>query len=612
MPPSGLGIDSWPHAVAARLLDQSVDLACVAGFDGCFRETTGDWWGLLGWNPDDLLARPLIEFVHEDDAAETLAQFEALRDTTAVARFQNRFQAADGTTRWLLWTAVGVPDEHVFRAVVRDLTARHEAEAQVHESERRYLDLIESAHDIVQSILPDGHFEFVNKAWHDHLGYTPEDLPELTLFDIVDEVDHDHCTRLIGQIMSGQSFDRVEITFVAKDGHTFPVEGNATGRFRDGKYVATHTFFRDVTDRKQAEALQAAYQKQLEDEVAERSAALVQSEKLATLGRLSAGMAHELNNPAAAARRGAALLEDAFSKTCKSLLTLADSAQSPAEAARLAELIDNAAAESKDGDRLDPLSRGDREEEIEDWLTAHGLGDSWDAAGALVDLGMDAADLDALADTFEPGHLGIAITALSEARNAYGLIAQIGHGSARISQIVAALKDYSYMDRAAVQDVDVHDGLDGTIVMLQSKLGQGIEVARNYGADVPHIETLGSELNQVWTNLIDNAADSMSGSGRLTIRTRPADDGVVVEIEDDGPGIPSEVLGKVFDPFFTTKPPGQGTGLGLNIVFNMIRGMGGAIDVQSAPGCTVFRVWLPLHRPDVERAQDGSQQGSDS
>ncbi|WP_170133077.1 PAS domain-containing protein [Arthrobacter livingstonensis] len=137
-----------------------------------------------------------------------------------------------------------MPEERAFRAVASDLTPRHEAEAHVRESEQRYLDLIESAHDIVQSILPDGHFEFVNRAWHELLGYTPEELPALTLFDIVDDVDHDHCTLLIAQIMSGKSFDRVEVTFVAKDGHTFPVDGNATGRFSEGRYVATHTFFR--------------------------------------------------------------------------------------------------------------------------------------------------------------------------------------------------------------------------------------------------------------------------------------------------------------------------------------------------------------------------------
>ncbi|MBP2411967.1 PAS domain S-box-containing protein [Arthrobacter stackebrandtii] len=608
MPHVALGIESWPHQVAAQLLDLSADIACVAGFDGRFRETTGDWARLLGWDENELCTRPFIEFVHPGDADATQAQLDAAREGgAAVVRFENRFLARDGSTRWLLWTAVAVQGEQAFRAVAHDLTPRHEAETSVRESEQRYLDLIESSHDIVQSILPDGHFQFVNRAWHTALGYTPEELPQLTLFDVVVEADHDHCTVLIGQIMSGMSFDKVEVTFVAKGGRTFPVEGNATGRFRDGEYLGTHTFFRDVSDRKQAEALQAAYQRQLEGEVAERSAALVQSEKLATLGRLSAGMAHELNNPAAAARRGAALLEDAFSKTCSALLTLARAAQSPGESLFMAELIQRAAA--RDTERTDPLRRGDLEADVEDWLESHGLPDLWEAAGSLVDLGMDAAGLDALAGTFEPGHLGTAITALSQAHTAYGLIAQIGHGSERISAIVAALKDYSYMDRAPVQDVDIHSGLDGTLVMLASKLKLGIEVVRDYGADVPRIETLGSELNQVWTNLIDNAADAMGGTGRLTIRTRAASGGVCVEIEDDGGGIPPDAVAKVFEPFFTTKPPGQGTGLGLNIVFNMIRGMGGHIEVASEPGCTIFRVWLPVRPPAA--GGGGTGQGGD-
>lgn len=599
----GLGIQSWPPAAAALLLNQSADLACVLHLDGTFREATGDWAGLLGWSVDELRTRSLGELMHDGGAAAALAELGGATGVPGVVRFQGRALARDGSSRWLLWTAAAVPGEAAIRAVARDATPGHEAEALARESERRYQDLIESAHDIVQSILPDGHFEFVNRAWHNALGYTPEELPGLTLFDIVDQVDHDHCTLMIGQIMSGRSFDHVEITFVAKGGETFPVEGNATGRFREGEFVATHTFFRDVSDRKNREALQAAYQRQLEDEVAERSAALVQSEKLATLGRLSAGMAHELNNPAAAARRGAALLEGAFAKTCAALLSLARSAQSPAEAELLARLMDHAGESEGEGGRpeatpLDPLRRGDLEADVEDWLESHGLSTLWDAAGPLVDLGMDGAGLDALAATIEPGHLGTAIAALAEAHTAYGLLAQIGHGSERISQIVAALKDYSYMDRAPVQDVDIHDGIEGTLVMLASKLRLGIEVVRDYSPGVPRIETLGSELNQVWTNLIDNAADAMDGHGRLTIRTRAEEGGVAVEMEDDGGGIAPDAVGKVFEPFFTTKPPGRGTGLGLNIVFNMVRGMGGTIEVQSAPGRTVFRVWLPLRRPD--------------
>ncbi|WP_417563639.1 PAS domain S-box protein [Microbacterium sp.] len=617
-----LGATSWPHEVAGRLLDVSGDVACVAGFDGWFHETTGAWEALFGWSADELRSRPLLEFVHPDDVAATADRLQAVRLGGHTAQFEHRFLAADGSARWLTWTAVAVPEDEAYWAVARDVTASHAAAARLRESERRYLDIIDSAHDIVQSILPDGHFEFVNRAWHDSLGYTADELPGLTLFDIVVEADHAHCEVVIGQIMSGHSFDQVGVTFVRKDGSTFPVEGNATGRFRDGVFVATHTFFRDVSDKREAEALQAAYQHRLEQEVAERTAAAVQSEKLATLGRLAAGMAHELNNPAAAAQRGAALLGDAFAQTSASLLALSGDAADaddevgadgagpehepehtgPTGPEGLADLLARTAAPDSD-----PLAHSDREAAIEDWLDAHRLGEAWQAAASLADLGVTDADLDALAAALPPAQLPAALSAVAASHTARTLIDQVRHGAARISEIVAALKDYSYMDRAPVQDVDVHGGLDSTLVMLRSKLSHGVTVHRDYASDVPRIEALGSELNQVWTNLIDNAVDAMDGEGTLTVRTRAESGGVAVEIEDDGPGIPDDVAGKIFDPFFTTKPLGRGTGLGLHIVFNMIRGSGGRIDVHSQPGRTVFHVWLPPRLPDAATAPEAEE-----
>lgn len=600
MPDDGLGVEKWPDAVAARLLDLSVDLACVAGFDGYFRELSGDWPELLGYSCEELLKRPLLDFVHADDVAATARQLERAQSGLDISQFENRFVSQDGSSRWLLWTAIGVPEEQCFRAVARDLSPRRRAEESMRDSEQRYADLIESAHDIVQSIAPDGHFDFVNKAWHEHLGYTAEELPGLTLFDIVDEVDHEHCSILIGQLMSGQSFDHIEVTFVAKDGRRFPVEGNATGRFRDGQYVATHTFFRDVSDRKEAEALAAAYQHRLEREVAERTTALVQSEKLATLGRLSAGMAHELNNPAAAAQRGSVLLREAIGRTCSGFVDLARAGLGDDDASKLADLVDRGADRAREPDTLDPVARGDLEEQVETWLADHDFGEAWELAGPLASLGLDRTGLDRLAGAFSPSQLPPLLSVLSQSYTAYALLEQIGHGSQRISEIVTALKDYSFMDRAPVQDLDVHDGLDNTLVMLQAKLKRGVEVERDYDRDLPHLEALGSELNQVWTNLIDNAVDAMDGKGHLVIRTHGEEGGVVVEIEDDGPGIPAEVLDKVFDPFFTTKGPGHGTGLGLNISFNIVRGSGGQLDVISQPGRTVFRVWLPLKRPSPD------------
>jgi PAS domain S-box-containing protein len=592
----GLGIEHWPDAVTTRLLDLSMDLACIAGYDGYFHELSDGWSPLLGYSLEEMTARPLLEFVHPDDVGSTTEQLRRLREGADIAQFEQRFIARDGSPRWLAWTAISAADEQAYRAVARDLTGEHVAEQAMADSEQRYADLIQSSHDIVQSISPDGHFSFVNRAWHDHLGYTEEELPGLTLFDIVVEADHEHCSLLIRQLMTGSSFDHVEVTFIAKDGRTFPVEGNATGRFRDGEYVATHTFFRDVSDRRRAEALAAAYQRQLEQEVAERTTALVRSEKLATLGRLSAGMAHELNNPASAAHRGSLQLRAAIAGAYAGFIRLGEIGLGESDAERLTALIDEGARRAAAPSALDPLARSDREERIERWLEDREMAEGWTLAAPLAALDLQPTALDELADSVSPALVEPMLTVLAHSYSAAELLEQIGHGASRISQIVAALKDYSFMDRAPVQDVDVHEGLDSTLVMLQAKLRSGIEVERRYGADVPRIEALGSELNQVWTNLIDNAVDAMGGNGRLVIRTAPADQGVLVEIEDDGPGIPTDIVDKVFDPFFTTKGPGHGTGLGLNISFNIIRGSGGTIDVDSQPGRTVFRVLLPLQR----------------
>ena len=299
----------------------------MIGYDGRFQSLSDGWSEVLGRPCDNLVGTALLELVHRDDVARTEAGLALGRQLGEVRRFENRLVASDGSSRWLVWSALEEPEQQRFHAVARNITPQREAEERRRESQRLYEDLIESSHDIVQSIDPSGHFEFVNRSWHEHLGYAPDELPALTLFDIVEEAHHEHCSLLIAQIMQGMSFENVEVTFVAKDGHSFPVEGNATGRFRDGEFVGTHTFFRDVSERKQAEAMAAEYQQQLEQEVAERSAALVQSEKLATLGRLSAGMAHELNNPAAAAGRAAARPARPRLRTCgTSSAMLADGA----------------------------------------------------------------------------------------------------------------------------------------------------------------------------------------------------------------------------------------------------------------------------------------------
>ncbi len=244
---------------------------------------------------------------------------------------------------------------------------------------------------------------------------------------------------------------------------------------------------------------------------------------------------------------------------------------------------------------LDPVERSDRELEVEGWLEEHGVDDGWEMAPALVSLGFDSQELGRFAGKLGSDHFAAAIRRVGSNYAVLSLLAEIGQGAGRISDIVKALKSYSYLDQAPVQNVDVHEGLDSTLVILRNKLS-GIHVRREYAPELPSIQAYGSELNQVWTNLLDNAADALEGEGEIAIRTHQEDDEVVVEIEDNGPGIPTELQSRIFDTFFTTKPPGQGTGLGLDISYNIVvQKHRGDIRVTSAPGRTSFEVKLPVN-----------------
>jgi signal transduction histidine kinase len=322
---------------------------------------------------------------------------------------------------------------------------------------------------------------------------------------------------------------------------------------------------------------------------------LRQSEKLATLGKLSAGMAHELNNPIAAVQRGAGHLRAAITQAQQALLALGESNLTTAQIETLLaydQLAQKRAAAPTD---LDSLMRCECEDEIKIWLEARGIENAWEFTPALVNLGYDNNALAALAENFTAAQIPAVIAWLSNTYLIYSLLAELGHGSGRMAEIIKALKAYTYMDQAPVQSVDVHEGLDNTLVMLRNKLKVGIDVHRQYAENLPRIQAFGSELNQVWTNIIDNAVDAMQGRGELTLRTRQEEQWVVVEIEDNGPGIPQAVQAKIFDPFFTTKAPGKGTGLGLNISHNIIvQKHKGKIAVRTQPGKTCFEIRLPI------------------
>jgi signal transduction histidine kinase len=335
--------------------------------------------------------------------------------------------------------------------------------------------------------------------------------------------------------------------------------------------------------------------------------AIGQRERLLALGSLSAGLTHELNNPAAAAVRATSALRERVAGMRHKLGMIAGGKWDRTTLETLIRLQEEAAERVPKARALAPMEASDREDEISDWLDDHGVRDGWDLPPTFVAAGLDVAWLDHVAVTVEPEILESALRWLNYTVETELLMNEIEDSTTRVSTLVGAAKQYSQLDRAPYQVVDVHVLLDSTLLMLSGKFPPGITVVKDYDAGLPHLPAYAGELNQVWTNLIDNAVSAMHGSGTLTVRTGMDRDQVFVEFGDTGPGVPPEIRDRIFEPFFTTKPVGEGTGLGLDITWRIVVNKHhGELTLESSPGDTRFRVRLPVTaQNDAAAAPDG-------
>jgi len=330
----------------------------------------------------------------------------------------------------------------------------------------------------------------------------------------------------------------------------------------------------------------------MSDRIRETTRIEQQRDRLAALGKLSAGLAHELNNPASAAKRAASQLRDILKKIKDASHDLGRRDLTPTQKSEIEKL--EASLTQFDGLPPDAMTVSDLEDRIDALLRSHGQNDLWRLSANLARRNVQPAVLEPLFESLDSDAARAALVRIASSIEVADLLNAIESSTSRISDLVKAIKDYTYMDQAPVQNVDIAKSLETTLTILNHKLKRGVIVRRDYHADPLLVNSFGSELNQVWTNIIDNAIDAMGGNGELRVRTYRDDGCAVVEIGDNGPGMSPEIKSHIFEPFFTTKGVGEGTGLGLDTVQRIVKKHRGNIQVTSKPGDTRFQVWLPL------------------
>jgi PAS domain S-box-containing protein len=596
------------------VMESAIDAIISGDAEGNIRSWNSAATALFGFTESEVIGQPIEVIIperfrksHEEgiNRVSSGGPTHVIGKTVELAAIDkdgNEFPVELSLATWFL------DDERYYTGIIRDIRERKQAE-------QKFRSVTESAIDAIISADHTGEIISWNKAATNILGYTEEEAIGQRLELIIPERFHDaHQQGMARFTESGEAHvigTTVELAACTKSGEEVPIELSlSTWTVRDERYYTG--IIRDIRERKLAEeALRQSEQalrektvemkkknEELEDtlnKLNEMHNQLIMQEKMASLGKLSAGMAHELNNPAGAAQRSAVQLQEAFAKWQSVHVRMREVSLDEEQIEKLSELDEIAKQRAREPAKLNALNRNDKETALEEWLEAKNIDVSGDLVPTLVSFGYGQDDLEKLAKFFTETQFPVVIEWLSFKFAIYSLVREISIGTGRIVELVKALKTYTYMDQAPVQSVDVREGLDNTLIILHNKLKKGVTVVREYAEDLPVIQAYAGELNQVWTNIIDNAIDAMDGEGTLTVRARQEDKWVVVEIEDDGPGIPPEVLSKIFDPFFTTKGPGMGTGLGLNISRNLVvQKHKGQMTVKSEPGSTCFAIRLPI------------------
>jgi len=596
------------------VMESAIDAIISGDAEGKIRSWNSAATALFGFTESEVIGQPIEliiperfrksheEGIHRVSSGGPTHVIGTTVELAAIDKEGNEFPVELSLATWFL------DDERYYTGIIRDIRERKQAE-------QKFRSVTESAIDAIISADHTGVIISWNKAATNILGYNEEEAIGQRLELIIPERFHEaHRQGMARFTESGEAHvigTTVELAACTKSGEEVPIELSlSTWTVRDERYYTG--IIRDIRERKLAEeALRQSEQalrektvemkkknEELEDTLNKLNAMhnqLIMQEKMASLGKLSAGMAHELNNPAGAAQRSAVQLQEAFSKWQRVHVRMREVALNEEQIAKLSELDEIAKQRAREPAKLNALNRNDLETALEQWLETRNVDVTGDLVPTLVSFGYGQDELETLEKSFTEEQFPVVIEWLSFKFAIYSLVREISIGTGRIVELVKALKTYTYMDQAPVQSVDVREGLDNTLIILHNKLKKGVTVVREYAEDLPVIQAYAGELNQVWTNIIDNAIDAMGGEGTLIVRTRREDKWVVVEIEDDGPGIPPENLSKIFDPFFTTKGPGMGTGLGLNISRNLVvQKHKGQMTVKSEPGSTCFAIRLPI------------------